>query len=112
MSSLVSRKAAQTSFRGTYALRKHEKDPVIDAIHTLMDENHKGGSLRSLAERANVSAGTIHNWIDGDTRRPQHATIAATAKALGFEFQLVPSSKRANGHAIKALAPRIIREKL
>lgn len=111
MSSLSSRKAAQAAFRGTYALRKHEKDPVIDAIHTLMDQpKNRGGSLKNLAERANVSPGTIHNWIDGDTRRPQHATIAATAKALGYEFQLVPSSKRINGHAIKARAPLIVQE--
>lgn len=110
MSSLASRKTAQGAFRGTYALRKHEKDPVIDAVHTLMDE--KGGTLKGLAERANVSPSTIYNWIDGDTYCPQHAKIAGVIKALGYEFAIVPSKVRVNGHTIKALAPRIIREKL
>ena len=111
MSSLASRKTAQSAFKGTYALRKHEKDPVIDAVHTLVDDS-KGGTLGGLATRAGISPATIKNWFDGDTRRPQHATIAATVKALGYEFQIVQSHKRVNGHAVKALAPRIIREKL
>ena len=111
MSTLASRKTAQAAFRGTYALRKNEKDPVIDSVHTLMDERG-GGTLKSLAERANVSPNTIYNWIDGDTRCPQHAKIAGVIKALGYEFQIVPSRGRLNGHTIKALAPRIIREKL
>lgn len=110
MSSLASRKAAQSAFKGTYAFRKKEKDPVIGAVHTLLNE--KGEELTKVADRANISPSTIKNWIDGDTYRPQHCTIAATVKALGYEFQLVPSSKRVNGHAIKALAPRIVREKL
>lgn len=110
MSTLASRKSAQSAFRGTYALRKNEKDPVIDAVHTLLDE--KGDAISRVAERANVAPSTISNWIDGDTRCPQHAKIAGTLKALGYEFQIVPSKVRANGHAIKALAPRIIREKL
>ena len=111
MSSLTQRNsAARAAFKGTYAFRKKEKDPVISAFATLLEEqNDKVGTV---AARANISPGTIKNWIDGDTYRPQHCTMAAAVKALGYEFAIVQSSKRVNGHAIKALAPRIIRDKL
>lgn len=110
MSSLAQRKTAQTAFKGTYAFRKKEKDPVISAVSELLNEQR--AEIGQVATRANIAPSTIKNWIDGDTYRPQHCTIAAAVKALGYEFAIVQSSKRVNGHAIKALAPRIIREKL
>ncbi len=114
MSSLTHRSAAkqapvQASFKGTYFLRATEKDPVIDAVHSLVDE--AGLNLNLLGTKANVSRGTIYNWFDGPTRCPQHAKLAATLKALGYQFQIVPTSHRVNGHTINATAPRIIRRK-
>jgi len=63
---------------------KGDKDPVIDRIHTMMED--EGVDYTKTAELSGVSYSTVRNWIEGDTKRPQYATIAAVAGALGYEM--------------------------
>jgi transcriptional regulator with XRE-family HTH domain len=65
-----------------------DKDPVIDKIHTMMEDTGVTSYSR-CHELSGVSASTVHNWIEGDTKRPQYATIAAVAGALGYEATFV-----------------------
>jgi transcriptional regulator with XRE-family HTH domain len=103
------RKQPTVTFLRTYRFRATEKDPIIDAVHTLF--NDAGVSLQKIHERAGVATATVHNWFDGPTRRPQYATICATLRALGYDFQIVPFRTKINGHAVDASAPRIIHRK-
>jgi len=113
MSSLAQRekapakRIASAAFLRTYHFRKKEKDPVIDAVHTLFDE--VGASLKNIHEKAGISRTTVYNWFDGPTCKPQYATLNATLRALGYEFQIVPYRHRINGQSIKATPPKIVR---
>ena len=42
---------------------------------------------------SNVSTSTMYNWFHGETRNPQHHTIAAVITALGYEEQFVKMKK-------------------
>lgn len=68
-----------------------KKDPEIDRFRTLYQkERIKEGDLAVLA---GISASTVHNMFGGKTSRPQHATFAKMAGALGFKYALVRDSK-------------------
>ncbi len=58
-----------------------EKDPVIDALRTAVSQSKKKYSR--IHEDSGVSTSTINNWFHGKTQRPQFATVAAVARALG-----------------------------
>lgn len=68
-----------------------DKDPAIDKIRTLVEDS--GESYDAIAAKSGVSAGTLPRWFFGDTKRPQFATLNATARALGHHFDLVPLKK-------------------
>lgn len=65
------------------------KDPVIDRIRTIVkDEGLSYGEIHIIS---GVSSTTMHNWFEGETRRPQYATIAAVTSALGYKQEFVKS---------------------
>jgi len=69
-----------------------DKDPVIDKIHTMLEDEHV--NYTEAAEASGVGRGTIVQWIEGKTMRPKYCTIAAVAAALGYEPTFV--KKRRN----------------
>ena len=70
-----------------YVFKQGTKDPVIDKIHTMLED--AGVSYYKASEMSGVSASCISAWIEGETMRPQYATIAAVAGALGYETAFV-----------------------
>lgn len=71
------------------------KDPVIDELRTVFKDegllNSKG--FKAVQGRGAAKAGTYRNWFNGTTRRPQFASIQATAKALGYSYKLTKDKK-------------------
>jgi transcriptional regulator with XRE-family HTH domain len=67
------------------------KDPVIDELRTVVKD--EAVSYQQISEASGVSAGTLHNWFHGTTRRPQHASIMAVTRAMGYDYELVKSGK-------------------
>ena len=63
-----------------------DKDPVIDRIRTILQDEKLLDKLSTVSELSNVSRTTLGNWFDGDTKRPQFATLAAVAGAAGYEY--------------------------
>ncbi len=61
----------------TYSFK--DKDPIIDHLRNPVN----GKSYSELAKDSGVSSSTLANWFDGPTKRPQFATIAAVARAIG-----------------------------
>jgi len=57
------------------------RDPILDVVRQILDDS--GESYKKVHELSGVSATTLHNWTWGQTKRPQHATIAAVVYALG-----------------------------
>jgi len=72
---------------GAYRFGRDAKDPVIDVVHTMLDE--AGMNYAEASKVSGVAASTIYQWIEGKTLRPKYCTIAAVAGALGYEQRFV-----------------------
>jgi transcriptional regulator with XRE-family HTH domain len=63
-----------------------DKDPAVDIFRGLYQKEHiKEDDLAALSGLATT---TIKNLFGGETRRPQHATLAKMASAMGYEYKL------------------------
>lgn len=106
MASTQSRKHASTvTFLRAYKFADDKKDPIIERVRSCLDEanqdpydNHRAGG---------PSPGTMINWFEGETRRPQFATICAALHASGHEFVVAKTTKHVNGKDWRAEPPRI-----
>lgn len=59
-----------------------DKDPVIDAIRTVVQNEHlKNSAVHNIS---GVSTATLDNWFEGGTKKPQNSTISAVTSALGY----------------------------
>lgn len=63
-----------------------EKDPECDVFRTLYQKQRIRES--DLAVLAGLSLSTVKNMFGGKTRRPQHATFAKMAAAMGKRYGL------------------------
>ena len=61
-------------------------DPEIDKFRTIFQGEHL--KQKDLAVLAGLSASTVTNMFGGQTKRPQHATFAKMAHAMGYEYTL------------------------
>lgn len=69
-----------------------DKDPVIDEVRTIIEREK--ASYQEISEKSGVSAHTPYSWLEGATRRPQHATLMAVVRCLGYDYKLVKASRR------------------
>src|SRR5262245_13688272 len=58
-----------------------ERDPILDAMAALRADAKI--SYQKIHEQGGPVATTMSAWETGKTKRPQHATIAAAASAMG-----------------------------
>ena len=63
-----------------------DKDPECDVFRTLYQKEHIKET--DLAVLAGLSASTVKNMFGGKTRKPQHATFAKMAGAMGYRYGL------------------------
>jgi hypothetical protein len=75
-----------------------DKDPIIDEVRTMVGDS--GASYKWIENESGVTAVTLRKWFDGETRKPQAATLNAVARALGYKLGFVP-----NGVAVKFIPP-------
>lgn len=68
-----------------------DKDPAIDKLRTLMKDERL--DKKKLSILSGVSYAALDSWFDGDTKRPQHATLAAAATAMGYDWTLTQAKK-------------------
>jgi predicted transcriptional regulator len=64
-----------------------DKDPIIDEIRTKIQES--GATYKWISEGSSVSTQTIRKWLDGETKKPQAATINAVLRAIGYKLEIV-----------------------
>lgn len=70
-----------------------DKNPVIDKIRTIVDDEGLMKNLNIVHEISGVATTTLKNWFDGETKNPQHHTIAAVITSLGYEERFVKTEK-------------------
>ena len=68
-----------------------DRDPILDFIETI--KIRSGLTDRQVAEASKVSRSTLGNWRH-KTKRPQFATVAAAANALGVSHLPITSEGR------------------
>jgi transcriptional regulator with XRE-family HTH domain len=85
----------------TYVFRKEEQDPIIDELRTLMKDT--GLTVKEISEKSGLNHNTISRWINGDTRRPQYASVVAAVRAMGFDISIVQRDKRNVVHLHRGL---------
>lgn len=62
-----------------------DKDPIIDQMRTAWQD--AGSPKFTHIERdGGPTATCINNWFNGDTRRPQFASVAAFFRAIGVDL--------------------------
>lgn len=66
-----------------------DKNPVIDKVRTIVQDEGLFKDLKIVHEISGVATTTLDNWFHGETRNPQHATIAAVITSLGYEEQFI-----------------------
>jgi hypothetical protein len=66
-----------------------DKDPAIDKIRTIVQDEGLFKNLTALGEISTVSQSTLNNWFHGDTKRPQNATMQAVLSSLGYKTEYV-----------------------
>ena len=66
-----------------------DKNPVIDKVRTLVQDEGLFTKLGIVHELSNVSKSTLNGWFHGSVRHPQHHTVAAVVSALGYEEAFV-----------------------
>lgn len=84
--------------RGAMKLYKsymfRNKDPVIDELRTLLTDAYgRVGykSYKQIEQDGGPTTACLHNWFEGETKRPQSASIEAAGRALGFKRVWVKS---------------------
>jgi transcriptional regulator with XRE-family HTH domain len=72
-----------------------DKDPVIDWMRGIV----KGMKYSEIMARSGVSSSTLHNWFEGNTKRPQYATVMAVTRALGYKQTFIEMGKKSESRA-------------
>ena len=70
-----------------------EKDPILSVLWAI--KRNKGIKDTEIKEEGGPALATLRNWWpDGKTRRPQFATVAAAAVAMGLTELPITSEGR------------------
>lgn len=65
----------------------HDRDPEIDVVEKHW-QKERISKESDLAVLAGISASTVHNLLNGKTRRPQHATFCKIFGAMNYRYKL------------------------
>jgi hypothetical protein len=65
-----------------------DKDPIIDEVRTMIKDS--GANYSWVEEHSGVTRWTLNAWFNGNTKKPQAATINAVARSLGYKLGFVP----------------------
>lgn len=82
--------------RDSKGYRFIDKDPVIDLFREAV--RRSGLKVSQIAKQSRVTPTTLHSWLGGKTRRPQHATLRAALNACGYNEQFINTT---TGHMLR-----------
>lgn len=70
-----------------------DKDPVVDELRTMVNDEGLSKRLNIVADLASLARTTVHNLFKGETKRPQNATVMAIVTSLGYQRKFVRERK-------------------
>jgi hypothetical protein len=76
------------------------KDPVIDELRTLVADTYERVGFKAyqkIEADGGPSISCMTAWFEGDTKRPQSASVEAAGRALGFKRVWVRNNGNGNG---------------
>ena len=79
--------------------RFKDKDPMIDKLRTVCQDafpqvmDKRKIRYQAIADECGISVSTLYNWFEGETRRPQFASLCAVARACGYDLTLTRMKK-------------------
>jgi hypothetical protein len=62
-----------------------DKNPVIDKMRTVLQDEGLFKKLPIVHELSGISTSCLHALFHGATRNPQHRTVAGVMTSLGYE---------------------------
>jgi hypothetical protein len=69
--------------------RYTDKNPVIDKMRTVLQDEGLFKHLTIVHEISGISTSCLHALFHGATRNPQHRTVAGVMTSLGYEEQFI-----------------------
>lgn len=78
--------ARASAVYGAYLFK--DKDPAIDAFRTVIKDELGGTTTKHMqvvAQNGGPAVATLDNWFNGDTKKPQNASLEAAGRAIGYE---------------------------
>lgn len=81
-----------------------DKDPVIDEMRTLIQDEGLMKKLTIVHQLSGVATATLDNWFNGETVSPQNRTVSAVATSLGYKRQWSKSKDIDVAHELKLAA--------
>ncbi len=70
-----------------------DKDPIIDEVRTLIQDEGLMKKLDIVHQLSGVATTTLDNWFNGETVSPQNRTISAVVTSLGYQRRFVRDHK-------------------
>lgn len=89
-----------------------DKDPVIDEVRTIVQDEGLMKSLKIVSQLSGLTITTLTNWFSGGVRRPQNASVMAVITALGYERKFVKARKLDVDKELEFAVAWLRREKL
>jgi hypothetical protein len=71
------------------------KDPVIDELRTIVNDTYGRVGYKAYKQieiDGGPSVSCMNEWFEGDTKRPQSASIEAAGRAMGMKRVWVKSN--------------------
>ena len=74
-----------------FAIERARIAAIDDAVNALADVlQEQGVSKAEVARRIGIEPSAMRRLFSSGDRNPRHSTLATTAAALGYRFELVP----------------------
>jgi hypothetical protein len=59
-----------------------DRDPILELVTRIITDS--GWSLKAIESKSGVCSSTLRKWQNGETRRPQNATVDMVMRILGY----------------------------
>lgn len=70
-----------------------DKNPVIDKMRTIVQDEGLMKRLKIAADLAGLAKSTLDGWFHGDIRDPRHSSIMGLVTSLGYEQEFTKARK-------------------